>query len=359
MGNNGNLTIHFLNVGHGDCTIIEHPSGRISVIDINNGSCVDKNTYDEIINELRSSDVLGGLAVGGLAGLAVASKNPLLMGAALATSLLLADDDSLYEDTAKLEKRGYARAITNPIEYLEDLYTYRQKERTIFRYIQTHPDMDHMRGLRALLDHEFEIINFWDTATTKKTPDFAKVFNGDETDWQTYQSLRSGNEGAGVKILTRGSHAAYWSKNEDGTLGGDGIEILAPTETIARNANAQEKHNNHSYVLRLNFAGRSIILGGDAEEEVWNDILDHYGDNLNCDVLKASHHGRQSGFHQDAVKAMNPLLTICSVGKKPSTDASSRYNRVSDKVLSTRWAGNITVTITPQGNITYETQYTV
>jgi hypothetical protein len=24
------LTIHFLNVGHGDCTVVEYPSGRIS-----------------------------------------------------------------------------------------------------------------------------------------------------------------------------------------------------------------------------------------------------------------------------------------------------------------------------------------
>lgn len=23
------LRVHFLNVGHGDCTIIEHPSGRL------------------------------------------------------------------------------------------------------------------------------------------------------------------------------------------------------------------------------------------------------------------------------------------------------------------------------------------
>ena len=34
------MKIHFLNVGHGDCTIIEHDSGRITMIDINNGGMV-------------------------------------------------------------------------------------------------------------------------------------------------------------------------------------------------------------------------------------------------------------------------------------------------------------------------------
>lgn len=30
------IEIHFLNVGHGDCTLIEHESERLTMIDINN-----------------------------------------------------------------------------------------------------------------------------------------------------------------------------------------------------------------------------------------------------------------------------------------------------------------------------------
>jgi competence protein ComEC len=30
------LVVHFLNVGHGDCTFIEFPSGRLAMIDVNN-----------------------------------------------------------------------------------------------------------------------------------------------------------------------------------------------------------------------------------------------------------------------------------------------------------------------------------
>lgn len=30
------VEIHFLNVGHGDCTYVEHDSGRLTMIDINN-----------------------------------------------------------------------------------------------------------------------------------------------------------------------------------------------------------------------------------------------------------------------------------------------------------------------------------
>src|SRR5438132_1700669 len=44
-------TIHFLNVGHGDCTIIEHASGNITMIDINNSDSLDDDTRRELAKE--------------------------------------------------------------------------------------------------------------------------------------------------------------------------------------------------------------------------------------------------------------------------------------------------------------------
>jgi competence protein ComEC len=72
---------------------------------------------------------------------------------------------------------------------------------------------------------------------------------------------------------------------------------------------------------------------------------------LACDILKAAHHGRDSGFHQPAAEAMNPKIVICSVGEKPDTDATDDYNRIADKVLSTRYNGTIRVKIWADGEI--------
>jgi competence protein ComEC len=48
------LTVHFLNVGEGDCTIIEHASGRISVVDLSNIKSIDKESAKELlISEAR------------------------------------------------------------------------------------------------------------------------------------------------------------------------------------------------------------------------------------------------------------------------------------------------------------------
>ena len=286
---------------------------------------------------------------------AALASPPLQPHSALAAALLYNHVET-YQTRKALAEAGYTIQLTNPIEYLEHLCLSQGRDKTIFRYIQTHPDMDHMRGLTALLDHGFQIINFWDTENTKAEPDFNKIIEGDKSDWETYQKLRKGQ---GVIRLAhlRGAAGTYWNQGKDYGDLGDGIEILAPTTEIAQAANAGAKHNNHSYVLRITYAGISIILGGDAESEVWENIVDTYGIGLKCTVLKASHHGRDSGYHQPAVKLMKPELTLVSVGSKPETCAANKYKNYSTKVLTTRLSGNVVLNIRPDGTAQYEEQY--
>ena len=47
------LRVHFLNVAHGDCTIISHPSGRLTMIDINNSQDYDSESFTELVKEER------------------------------------------------------------------------------------------------------------------------------------------------------------------------------------------------------------------------------------------------------------------------------------------------------------------
>lgn len=45
------MRVWFLNVGHGDCTIIEHPSGRLTMIDINNSRNYDAGSFQQLLAE--------------------------------------------------------------------------------------------------------------------------------------------------------------------------------------------------------------------------------------------------------------------------------------------------------------------
>ncbi len=114
--------------------------------------------------------------------------------------------------------------------------------------------------------------------------------------------------------------------------------------------NTAQKSNDVSLVLRVHHAGRSILLPGDAEELAWDGMVDFYGARLKSDFLKASHHGRDTGYHQSAVKLIAPELTIVSVGMKPDTDASNKYRQQTGKrVPSTRYHGNIKIEIEDNG----------
>ena len=298
------MKIHFLNVGHGDCTIIEHLNGHLTLVDINNGEELDEKSLDSLAEEYHLEPLAWAIA------------------------------GVLHNRRQLLEEKGYDIVLTNPIEYLNKYFS----GQNIFRYIQTHPHMDHMRGLAALNQSAHVIVNLWDTQHSF-TP--SSLSSSQQDDWNAYNSLRGGNSPATVLRLSEGAKGFSYNADGNGNSPGDGIEILHPpsgSNTAAANDN---NANNLSYVLRITHNRIVTILGGDAEEPVWEYLVDTYGKRLKCNVLKASHHGRDSGYHNEAVKLMAPQYTIVSVGKKPGQDASNKYRQYSDNVWSTRWKGNI------------------
>src|SRR5262245_58558066 len=118
--------VHFLNVGNGDCSIIRHSSGRVTVIDV----CKARDPNDARVTLEKAMRAL------------TAASSP----------------------KGNFNQKDYPE---NPIEYLRG-----QGISTIHRFILSHPDMDHMDGIKALSD-AFTITNFWDTDNTAQK-DFAE-----------------------------------------------------------------------------------------------------------------------------------------------------------------------------------------
>jgi beta-lactamase superfamily II metal-dependent hydrolase len=137
---------------------------------------------------------------------------------------------------------------------------------------------------------------------------------------------------------------------------------LAPSPELQAEAAKGTDPNAHSLVLHLNANGIRVVLGADATTSVLQNVFDAYGKNLDCHVYKAAHHGRNSGYCMQAVRAMAPKFTIVSVGKRPSTDATVKYQYFADQnsgeVLSTRFHGDIVVRIDSTGKYFVETEET-
>lgn len=309
------LTLHFLNVGHGDCTFVELPSGRLMMIDINNS----KSLPGEDVEALAERQ-----------GLSLAN--------------FMSKPKDIFE--ARSWEEYYRSLLVDPYGYYQKHFS----GRSIFRYIQTHPDMDHMGGLhRFFWQEEIPLENFWDVSHGKEQ-DKEKFEHSPHAyeDWLVYKLLRAGkgpnNNKHKVIMNLRGARGQFWTE--------DCIEVLSPTNELINACDVDGEYNDCSYVLKIAYAGRTVILPGDAEGPAWESMLAAFsaGD-LKCDVLKASHHGRDSGYHKEAVTAMSPDIVICSVGKKPETDASQKYANQGAQVLSTRYNGTITMSIKENGKV--------
>lgn len=285
------LKIDFLNVGKGNCTVIQFPSGKIAIIDIDN-SKID-------------------------------------------------DEDDILQD---------------PIDFLDKKYS----GKSIFRFILTHPDMDHMSGIDELFDNR-KIYNFWDTEHDKEldteTDDFGP-FNTD--DWKRYQDIRKNKENPkALKLFRDATSECCWTQ--------DDIQILSPSQQLTKLSKEtkegnSDKYNHISYVLRIEYLGIVILLGGDATKAAWQDIFDHYNaknklDLLKADIFLAPHHGSENNINKDVFEYINPDFVVVSVhrGKDYAYDY---YNSLANKqVYSTKHHGNISVevsddrkTITPEKN---------
>jgi competence protein ComEC len=124
-------------------------------------------------------------------------------------------------------------------------------------------------------------------------------------------------------------------------LGGDNIDILSPTQRFVKECSDAGRWNDLSIALRLRYGERSLLLPGDIEAEGWKEMLRIHGKGLKSTFLKASQHGRDSAYDPGALKLIDPRITFVSVGRKPDTDASSKYRQQCPRVASTRHHGNI------------------
>ena len=276
--------IHYLNVLEGDCSIIEHASGHVTVIDVCNG-----NASEEVES--------------------VVAK------------------ESFAKKAANYHMKEHP---TDPIAYLEEIGV-----KDIFRMIVTHPDMDHMDGLERLFK-TFTIENFWTTENDKCDPDKEKMGRYNFEDWQCYKTMRN-SEKSPKALEKRSSEVGdYWTQ--------DGITILTPTKELIEKANNSKKYNISSYsFLYTTSCGRKILFGGDTEKDAWDYILVTFKKLVsNVDVLIAPHHGRESGGNDDYLDILKPKLTLFGNANSEHLDYKSWNDRKLLHITNNE-AGNIRI----------------
>lgn len=213
----------------------------------------------------------------------------------------------------------------------------------IDRFICSHRDSDHIRGIKTL--HEKYPISLIEDADVPGT-------TTDSAEYADYMELRK-------RVGSQLAKPRTYEKIGDVTLrymnGADDNMVTA---------------NDQSIVLKIEFAGSSALLTGDTSYRPWKDsILPYYPDErLSSSILLAPHHGsigffddpaNEKTYYTDHIKKIKPAMTIVSVGPNvhdlPDPKAIELYTKYSsgsnqgNKVFSTEKNGNMKLVLKPEG----------
>lgn len=199
-------------------------------------------------------------------------------------------------------------------------------KKDISRFISTHPDDDHIHGLKYL-DDRIGILNFYCVDN-----EASKV---DETeDFKRYKELRDSGEKA--FYIYRGCSRRWMNQNDkEKDYGSSGINILWPIiedeeykKELDKVKNG-ESPNNISPIIKYSLNnGVTVLWFGDLENTFMEKIKDAI-ELPEADIIFAPHHGRKSGkIPKEWMDSINPKVVV--IGEAPSEKINylSDYNTI-------------------------------
>lgn len=198
------------------------------------------------------------------------------------------------------------------------------KDKSIIRFISTHPDDDHILGL-SFLHEKMKIRNFYCVKNEATKSDWT-------ADFGQYCALR--DDPTKAFYLSRGC-SRKWINQGDEERGGSGIYILWPIETngyykeALKQAKLGKSPNNISPIIRYMLKdGASVLWMGDLENNFMENIKNTFTMER-ADILFAPHHGRDSGkVPAKWLESIDPKVII--IGEAASKDLNyyDGYNTI-------------------------------
>ena len=250
---------------------------------------------------------------------------------------------------------------TSPWNHANEFLQERNVTQIDYLFI-THGDYDHIRDAKKLLDN-YEIKSLYmplEKAQDSNT--WLDLLEAAENETYT--------DGNGNKV-----EAAYNNNVGAYTISGENWEMKCYSfdEADYPTGTDSEKKNAVSPICLLEYAERTIVLTGDANEMTEEYVLSKgYLDNIDTDILKVGHHGSKSSTTQaflDKIDAEFAIISTSGTREKPQEkythphpDLLARLDNYTDavpdadfngfrQVYITGSDGDITVTIGENGGI--------
>ena len=194
----------------------------------------------------------------------------------------------------------------------------------ITRFISTHPDQDHIRGLKEL-DDKINILNFYCVKNNATKED-------ETIDFEHYCSLRDSEKKA--FYLYKGCMRKWMNQTCD-ERSTSGINILWPIldnehfKNALQQANNGESPNNISPIIKYSLEnGVTAIWMGDIETDFMENVTDDV-ELPKVNILFAPHHGRDSGkIPGKWLKQMDPDIIVIGEASSDNLNYYDGYNTI-------------------------------
>jgi competence protein ComEC len=201
--------------------------------------------------------------------------------------------------------------------------------------VLTHPQSDHMNGLRFIAKH-FQPEEFW--------------FNGQRVETPSFKELMNIIQQKGIKVFRPGDLVG------EKTISGVKIEVLHPQDDAqgGKRPYSSAMLNNQSLVLKLSYGETALLFPGDLEKEGEEAVVANAGRRLKSDILLAPHHGSRTSCSVPFLKKVMPKVCIISSRSDsylgfPHPETLETLQDTGCRILRIDQVGSVSLSIGPDG----------
>jgi competence protein ComEC len=212
-------------------------------------------------------------------------------------------------------------------------FLFRSKILQIDYLVLTHPQSDHMNGLRFIASN-FRPKEFWhngDKGESRSYKDLMNILYDKKTNKLTPADLKGGREVSGVRI-----------------------ELLHPLFEQGETPISHRRLglNDNSLVLKFSYEGKSFLFPGDLERAGEEVVMSNSGSLLKSDILLAPHHGGRSSSSKSFLERVRPSICVISSGSGnpitfPHPETLKRLTDIGCRTIRIDQMGAVQISVGP------------
>jgi competence protein ComEC len=207
-------------------------------------------------------------------------------------------------------------------------FLWKQKILKIDYLVLTHPDPDHLNGLKFIA-RAFRAEELWDS--------------GQESDSPFFEELMTTVRQKGIERIS------LFRGDEPRRINGVTVQPLHPSTEAAQihSPRQRAKTNNLSLVLKLTFGRQSFLFTGDIEKEAEAELIAS-GVDLRSRVIKVPHHGSRTSSTPGFLSEVQPEIALISARETglfrlPNKRVLEGYRDLGCRIFRTDQNGAITL----------------